>query len=151
MDVPPQRVVAGSAEQTSRGPTPEAGGRRHPARVDALLRPDGRSRLGGWSMGGLLALETARELRALGYTVDSVAAIDVLEGPQELRRAPSTESELLMWLGKGLAGTARVPWRPSAPVTTPDELYGAPGAAGALSAHLGRPERFPGEPLRSHA
>ncbi|GHH21536.1 amino acid adenylation domain-containing protein [Streptomyces rubradiris] len=102
--------------------------------------PGERFRLGGWSMGGLLALETARELRGLGYAVDSVAAIDVLEGPEELRRAPSTDGELLLWLGKDLAGTAGVPWRPSAPVTTPDELYGALGAAGVLSADLGRPE-----------
>ncbi|MFG3013374.1 hypothetical protein ACGFZB_23455 [Streptomyces cinerochromogenes] len=60
-------------------------------------------------MGGLLALETVRELRALGYTVDSVAAIDVLEGPQELRRVPSAEGEPLMWPGSGEAGSTVSP------------------------------------------
>ncbi|MFD6424063.1 amino acid adenylation domain-containing protein [Streptomyces sp. NPDC060198] len=86
----------------------------------AIVRevPGERFRLGGWSMGGLLAIETARELTALGYTVDLVTAIDVIETPQGLRR-PIDEAELLDWLGRDLAALTGKPWQGEATDSRP--------------------------------
>ncbi|MFE2975107.1 amino acid adenylation domain-containing protein [Streptomyces sp. NPDC059258] len=113
--------------------------------------PGERFRLGGWSMGGLLALETARELTALGYTVDLVTAIDVIETPQGLRR-PVDEAELLGWLGRDLAGLTGEPWQaepehepadsgaPAGSVTSPAELFETLRSRGILPTDIGRLE-----------
>lgn len=42
----------------------------------AAARPDGPCLLGGWSFGGFVAQETARQLKAAGRTVDLVVLID---------------------------------------------------------------------------
>ncbi|OWA02629.1 amino acid adenylation protein [Streptomyces sp. CS227] len=72
--------------------------------------PGERFRLGGWSMGGLLAIETARELTAMNCTVDLVTVIDVIETPEGLRK-PIDEAELLNWLGRDLAGLTGRLWQ----------------------------------------
>jgi amino acid adenylation domain-containing protein len=78
----------------------------------AVLRdvPGPRYRLGGWSMGGILAVELARELESHGCLIDFVIAIDVLEGPDQLRRPLGGRSGLLSWLGRDLAGLTGLPW-----------------------------------------
>ncbi|MEE1930235.1 beta-ketoacyl synthase N-terminal-like domain-containing protein [Streptomyces sp. TRM 70351] len=50
----------------------------HYARVLRERQPEGPYRLGGWSFGGLLAFETARQLTADGHRVDLVAMIDCI-------------------------------------------------------------------------
>ncbi|WP_323369024.1 amino acid adenylation domain-containing protein [Streptomyces alkaliterrae] len=102
--------------------------------------PGERVRLGGWSMGGLLAIETARALRRLGRTVDLVAAVDVIETPDGLSRAPHTERELLAWLGRDLAGLTGRPWRPADATASPDALYTSLATHGILPGDLGLPE-----------
>ncbi|WP_246112031.1 amino acid adenylation domain-containing protein [Streptomyces hawaiiensis] len=99
--------------------------------------PGERFRLGGWSMGGLLAIETARELTALGRTVDWVAAVDIIETPTGLQRAALTESELLTWLGRDLAGLTARPWQPEAAIASPADLFTSLGTQGILPGDLG--------------
>nr|WP_272919842.1 amino acid adenylation domain-containing protein [Streptomyces sp. SID5468] len=72
--------------------------------------PGRHYRLGGWSMGGLLAIELARQLRSLGRTVDRVVAIDVTETPHDLEQAVVSDDHLLAWLGRDLAGLTGQPW-----------------------------------------
>jgi thioesterase domain-containing protein/acyl carrier protein len=46
-------------------------------------RPEGPYRLGGWSLGGVIAWEMARQLRAAGQTVEVVILLDTyLPGPE---------------------------------------------------------------------
>ncbi|MDQ1537912.1 MAG: hypothetical protein QOE58_2305, partial [Actinomycetota bacterium] len=100
----------------------------------AIIRdvPGSRYRLGGWSMGGVLAIELARELKSLGCSVDFVVAIDVLGAPRDVRQ-PLTRNKMLSWLGKDLAGLTGRSWAPGESVE---------GALDSL------PELF--ESLRSH-
>jgi amino acid adenylation domain-containing protein len=58
------------------------------------IQPEGPYRLGGWSMGGLIAFEMARQLAREGATPDLVALIDTLPPAQNLVPLPS-EDELL--------------------------------------------------------
>ncbi|MFD9970776.1 amino acid adenylation domain-containing protein [Streptomyces sp. NPDC059011] len=95
--------------------------------------PGRRYRLGGWSMGGVLALELARELTARGCTVDLVTAVDVLETPQELARAEISRDRLLGRLARDLAGLTGGSWtEPSEPFESLEELYEAVRVAGIL-------------------
>ncbi|WP_280472587.1 type I polyketide synthase [Nocardia cyriacigeorgica] len=63
--------LAGSA-----GPATIAEAARVYAEVIRAHQPDGPYRLGGWSMGGILAHEVARRLRADGATVEALIMLD---------------------------------------------------------------------------
>ncbi|MDG4863787.1 amino acid adenylation domain-containing protein, partial [Streptomyces sp. T-3] len=80
--------------------------------ADAITErfPDGPYRLGGWSMGGVIALETARLLTRRGKTVELVAAVDLLEPPVVAQ--PASDAELLARFGRDLAGLAGSDWNP---------------------------------------
>ncbi|MFD9098591.1 amino acid adenylation domain-containing protein [Streptomyces collinus] len=80
--------------------------------ADALNErfPDGPFRLGGWSMGGVIALETARLLTGRGRTVELVAAVDLLEPPG--RAEPASDAALLARFARDLAGLAGSDWNP---------------------------------------
>ncbi|MFD0394139.1 thioesterase domain-containing protein [Streptomyces nogalater] len=80
--------------------------------ADALTErfPDGPYRLGGWSMGGVIALETARLLTGRGRTVELVAAVDLLEPPG--RAEPASDAALLARFARDLAGLAGSDWNP---------------------------------------
>ncbi|MBB4895859.1 amino acid adenylation domain-containing protein [Streptomyces olivoverticillatus] len=88
--------------------------------------PDGPYRLGGWSMGGVIALEVARRLSAAGAQVGLVAVIDLLEPPGP---APGevTEAGLLSWFAGDLAGLADSGWN------LPPEAFGASHGTDALA------------------
>ncbi|MFD6280074.1 amino acid adenylation domain-containing protein [Streptomyces sp. NPDC060209] len=107
--------------------------------ADALVREvaSDRYRLGGWSMGGVLALELARELIARGHTVDLVAAVDVLETPEGLARAEISRDRLLGRLARDLAGLTGTEWPGDpGPFDSLPELYEAARAAGILPADI---------------
>ncbi|MFF6813143.1 amino acid adenylation domain-containing protein, partial [Streptomyces sp. NPDC012403] len=99
--------------------------------------PDGPYRLGGWSMGGVIALEMAAQLTAAGAEVDLLAVIDLMEQPGPATGAPVSDEVLLSWFARDLAGLAGVDWElpPEAfdgrpPVRV---LHAEARAAGALS------------------
>ncbi|MBS2549392.1 amino acid adenylation domain-containing protein [Catenulispora sp. NL8] len=85
--------------------------------------PSGPYRIGGWSMGGVVALEIARQLTTAGHEVDLVAAVDLLEPPGP---APDDvdDAVLLSWFARDLAGLAGAVWEPD-----PDLFRGAGGTA----------------------
>ncbi|MFI9588030.1 amino acid adenylation domain-containing protein [Streptomyces sp. NPDC052236] len=72
--------------------------------------PEGPYRLGGWSMGGLLALELADRLTRAGESVELVAVVDLFEQPGPAAGPPVTDEVLLSWLARDLAGLAGVDW-----------------------------------------
>ncbi|MFI5984709.1 amino acid adenylation domain-containing protein [Streptomyces sp. NPDC051555] len=82
--------------------------------ADAIVErfPHGPYRLGGWSMGGVLALETARLLDERGRTVELVAAVDLLEPPG--RAEPASDAALLAGFARDQAGLAGNAWHPTA-------------------------------------
>jgi thioesterase domain-containing protein/acyl carrier protein len=65
-------------------------------------QPQGPYRLGGWSMGGLIAFEMARQLERGGHPLDLVALIDALPPPVE-RLPPAAEEELVAGFALDLA------------------------------------------------
>ncbi|MFI7097074.1 amino acid adenylation domain-containing protein [Streptomyces lydicus] len=83
---------------------------RHYADAITERFPDGPYRLGGWSMGGVLALETAHLLTGRGKTVELVAAVDLLEPPG--RAEPASDAALLARFARDLAGLAGGDWNP---------------------------------------
>jgi thioesterase domain-containing protein len=58
------------------------------------LQPAGPYRLGGWSMGGLVAFEMARQLEAEGQELELVALIDTLPPGVGPGSSPATDDEL---------------------------------------------------------
>ncbi|MFF1506447.1 amino acid adenylation domain-containing protein [Streptomyces sp. NPDC058326] len=99
--------------------------------------PDGPYRVGGWSMGGVIALEMAAQLTAAGAEVDLLAVIDLMEQPGPAGGAPVSDEVLLSWFARDLAGLAGVDWE-----LPPEAFDGRPPvrvlhdearAAGALS------------------
>ncbi|MFF8910685.1 hybrid non-ribosomal peptide synthetase/type I polyketide synthase [Streptomyces olivaceoviridis] len=88
------------------------------------LAPSGPYRLAGWSMGGVIALEMARQLTEAGADVELVTVVDLLEPPGDGSAAPVSDAELLAWLGKDLAGLVGEVWQP-----TPDLFRSADGRA----------------------
>ncbi|MFF7407950.1 amino acid adenylation domain-containing protein [Streptomyces lydicus] len=83
---------------------------RHYADAITERFPDGPYRLGGWSMGGVLALETAHLLTGRGKTVELVAAVDLLEPPGCAE--PASDAALLARFARDLAGLAGGDWNP---------------------------------------
>ncbi|HEX3531512.1 MAG TPA: AMP-binding protein, partial [Thermoanaerobaculia bacterium] len=68
------------------------------------IQPNGPYRLGGWSMGGLVAFEMARQLRADGQETELLALIDTLPPlSQNAVLPPATEDELIAWFAQDLA------------------------------------------------
>ncbi|MBO0831193.1 MAG: AMP-binding protein, partial [Actinobacteria bacterium] len=98
----------------------------HYAKEALAAVPDGPFMIGGWSMGGVVAIEAARQLAQLGRQPDLVIAVDLLEPPGGTDHAPLDEPELLAWFGADLAGIAGVDWRPSA------ELFRTAGGRAAV-------------------
>ncbi|MFI1660841.1 amino acid adenylation domain-containing protein, partial [Streptomyces sp. NPDC020472] len=99
--------------------------------------PDGPYRLGGWSMGGVIALEMAAQLTAAGAEVELLTVIDLMVEPGPAEGAPVSDETLLSWFARDLAGLAGVDWglspeafdgRPPVQV-----LHAEARAAGALS------------------
>jgi amino acid adenylation domain-containing protein len=66
------------------------------------IQPEGPYRLGGWSLGGLIAFEMARQLAGAGQEVDLVALIDTLP-PAAEPGPPATDGELVAWFAQDLA------------------------------------------------
>ncbi len=75
--------------------------------VEAIrrLRPRGPYRLGGWSFGGVVAWEMARQLHAAGETVDLLAMLDTAPLTAEAIEAdPRDPAEVMMQTIGGYAG-----------------------------------------------
>jgi thioesterase domain-containing protein len=66
------------------------------------VQPEGPYRLGGWSMGGLVAFEMARQLEGAGEEVDLVAVIDT-PPPAADPRPPASDDELVAGFAEDLA------------------------------------------------
>ncbi|MFD0372041.1 amino acid adenylation domain-containing protein, partial [Streptomyces sp. NPDC127114] len=99
--------------------------------------PEGPYRLGGWSMGGVIALEMAAQLTAAGAEVDLLAVVDLMVEPGPAEGEPVSDEVLLSWFARDLAGLAGVEWEPAPEVfdgRPPVEvLHSEARAAGALS------------------
>ncbi len=65
------------------------------------VQPQGPYRLGGWSMGGLVAFAMARQLAAEGQAPELLALIDTL--PPETATAPATDEELVASFAQDMA------------------------------------------------
>ncbi|MEA2562177.1 MAG: hypothetical protein QOH06_3681 [Acidobacteriota bacterium] len=69
------------------------------------VQPEGPYRLGGWSMGGVVAFEMARQLAARGEEVEQLAVLDVFApGRSFLGEGVVDEGTLLAWFARDLAG-----------------------------------------------
>ncbi|MFI1719472.1 amino acid adenylation domain-containing protein, partial [Streptomyces litmocidini] len=99
--------------------------------------PEGPYRLGGWSMGGIIALEMAAQLTAAGAEVELLTVIDLMVEPGPAEGAPVSDETLLSWFARDLAGLAGVDWELPAEAfdgRPPVEvLHAEARAAGALS------------------
>ncbi|MEU1231974.1 amino acid adenylation domain-containing protein [Streptomyces sp. NPDC005828] len=99
--------------------------------------PEGPYRLGGWSMGGIIALEMAAQLTAAGAEVELLTVIDLMVEPGPAEGAPVSDETLLSWFARDLAGLAGVEWAlpPEAFDGRPpvEVLHAEARAAGALS------------------
>ncbi|MEO6191435.1 MAG: amino acid adenylation domain-containing protein, partial [Thermoanaerobaculia bacterium] len=68
------------------------------------VQPQGPYRLGGWSMGGLVAFAMARQLAAEGQAPELLALIDTLPPePPETATAPATDEELVASFAQDMA------------------------------------------------
>jgi amino acid adenylation domain-containing protein len=69
------------------------------------VQTEGPYRLGGWSMGGLVAFEMARQLAAEGQEPELLALIDTLppEIPPETATTPTTDEELVAAFAQDMA------------------------------------------------
>ncbi|WP_394836710.1 amino acid adenylation domain-containing protein [Pendulispora rubella] len=71
------------------------------------VQPHGPYRLGGWSMGGVLAFEMAQQLRAAGEAIALLTLLDVTESPSsDAKHPPVDEGALRTWFETDLAGAA---------------------------------------------
>jgi len=69
------------------------------------VQPEGPYRLGGWSMGGVVAFEMARQLAARGEAVEQLAVLDVSPTGRAAATAGSAdERTVLAWFAGDLAG-----------------------------------------------
>jgi amino acid adenylation domain-containing protein len=71
------------------------------------VQPTGPYLLGGWSMGGLVALEMAHRLRELG---EEVALVVLIDSPAPEKLARPDEAEQVSWFMRDIAGTAGKPF-----------------------------------------
>lgn len=113
----------------------------HYAGAITAANPDGPLRLGGWSMGGVVALEIAQQLTRAGRTVESLAVIDLLEPPGPADHAHVDDAVLLSWFARDLAGLAGESWEPE-----PDtfrEAGALPDALGVLHTEARRRSVLP--------
>jgi amino acid adenylation domain-containing protein len=94
------------------GPTPQTVPELAALYAEAIVAelPVGPYRIGGWSMGGAVALEIAQQLRSAGAKVESVVLIDLLVPPRPQQEAPPDDSVLLSWLATDLAGLTGREW-----------------------------------------
>ncbi len=67
------------------------------------VQPEGPYRLGGWSMGGVVAFEMARQLIARGEEVEQLAVLDVF-APGRGAGGAVDDTELRAWFARDLAG-----------------------------------------------
>jgi thioesterase domain-containing protein len=76
--------------------------------VDELLAawPEGPYRLGGWSMGGLVAFEMARQLVERGKSIEQLVLFDTGAPSSKDIGEPEDEAVLLADFARDLAGTA---------------------------------------------
>lgn len=111
LQTPAEDVPGGTVEELA----------EHYARAVRQAAGDGPYRLGGWSMGGLVALETARILSQGGGRVDVVALIDP---PAPGAVAEPDDVALLAWLARDLAGITGGDWAPGG-----EEFRAADGTA----------------------
>nr|WP_194238606.1 non-ribosomal peptide synthetase/type I polyketide synthase [Streptomyces spongiae] len=86
----------------------------HYIRAMRTAAPHGPYRLGGWSMGGVIALEMAGQLVRAGEPVDLVVAVDLLEPPGPAQVRTVDDASLVSWIARDLAGLAGVAWEPNA-------------------------------------
>ncbi|MFD9718898.1 amino acid adenylation domain-containing protein [Streptomyces sp. NPDC059076] len=84
------------------------------AKAIKAVVPDGPLRLGGWSMGGVVALEIARQLGAAGRAVESLSLIDLMEPPGPTDDEHIDDAVLLSWFARDLGGLNDRPWEPGA-------------------------------------
>ncbi len=87
------------------------------------VQPAGPYRLGGWSMGGLVAFEMARQLEAAGQAVELLAVVDT-PPPAAEPRPPATDDELLSGFFADLARLLGQSLE-----IDPEELHGLPAMA----------------------
>jgi thioesterase domain-containing protein len=74
----------------------------HYIRELRTVQPHGPYLLSGWSLGGLTALEAARQLAAGGEAVDLVALLDTYLSAAEFEQRPPDQSAALRWLAPRL-------------------------------------------------
>jgi thioesterase domain-containing protein/aryl carrier-like protein len=112
--------------------------------LDALrtVQPAGPYRLGGWSMGGLVAFEMARQLAARGEEVEQLAVLDVSTTARAFgaEEGAADERTVLAWFAADLAGLLGNPL-PAAlgeiPAGAPlSEAFARAQALGALPSDL---------------
>jgi amino acid adenylation domain-containing protein len=89
------------------------------------IQKEGPYRLGGWSMGGLVAFEMARQLEGAGHEVELVAIIDT-PPPAAEPRPPATDEELVAWFAEDLARL--LGHNVAIAAMVPEELHGLPVA-----------------------
>ncbi|XXT21833.1 amino acid adenylation domain-containing protein [Sorangium sp. So ce429] len=70
------------------------------------VQPKGSYRLAGWSMGGVIAFEMARQLRNAGQEVSLLAMIDVAHPADEAERPEIDDETLVSWFARDLGGLA---------------------------------------------
>jgi amino acid adenylation domain-containing protein/non-ribosomal peptide synthase protein (TIGR01720 family) len=108
---PPRAVYGLQVPEAAAGEPPAAALEEIAARYLALVRqlqPAGPYLLLGWSMGGVLAFEMARQLRRRGERVELLALLDTVAPlPAALPREPPDEATLLQWFVRDLAGLYR--------------------------------------------
>ncbi|HLL45425.1 MAG TPA: amino acid adenylation domain-containing protein, partial [Longimicrobiaceae bacterium] len=89
---------------------------RHYLAAVREVRPSGPYRLGGWSLGGVIAFEMARQLEASGEEVERLVLIDSqVPWLLQQRRAAPPEGSLLVQMFAQDAGLAAEPLPPPGP------------------------------------
>ena len=99
----------------------------HYAEAITAVDPDGPYRLGGWSMGGVVALEIAQQLSRAGRSVEQLALIDLMEPPGPADTTGIDDAVLMSWFGRDIAGLAGTAWLPD-----PETFRTADGRKAAL-------------------
>lgn len=94
-------------------------------------QPRGPYLLGGWSMGGLVALELARQLEAQG---EEVALLALIDSAVPGRTAVMDDLALLAWFVRDLGGNTD--WQPDPSRLPADQALAAPGSDARRAALL---------------